>query len=159
MAKKVQAGRSFSAGNHFLQIHDMDAVLLQATPKLAFSDLEDLVFGSFVGASELWRAGSEWLAFGGSGMRHFEGKSDWIGLSKSIPLDVMDFIQHRFQKAGCAVGREVGRPLHYGMHPFARLSDDGLEILVPAALVGPDKKRIVPRGGTEPIARGYIVKA
>jgi hypothetical protein len=159
MAKKTSARRSSASSGDELVIREQDVVLIQATPELGYSDLQDLVFGSFVGARELRRAGTQWLAFSGTGRLHFVGRSEWIGLSKSVPLDVMDFIQHRFEKAGCDVGREMGRSLHHGMLPFARLSDDGLEILVPAALVGPDRKRIVPRGGTEPIARGYVLRA
>ncbi len=142
-----------------VSIAEQDVVLLQTTNHVGMLGLEDAVFQAFSRNERSRPAGTQWVAFGGSDMPHHIGRSNWIGLSRSVPLPVLDAIQAAIEAEGLQVERDVGRALHLKMNPFARLSDDGLEILVPAALVGdPTKKRIVPRGGTKPTARGYHVK-
>lgn len=141
-----------------ITVRDRDVILLEATPRLAISDIQDLVFDGFSAAKSSRRKGTEWLALSRTEMPHHGGKSTWIALSTSIPLPVMDAIQRSFEKAGLQVEREMGRALRYKLQPFARLSDDGLEILVPAALASDPKiRRTVPRGRTAPTARGYVL--
>ena len=157
MRKKTTSTRK--ASEDVLTIGDIDALLLQVAPRLAESNIEDLVFERFWGAREARRAGTQWLAFAGSGLTHYMGLSTWIALSRSVPETVVGFVQDGLEKAGMKVLREMGRPLRYRMLPFGRLSDDGLELLVPATLVGPDKQRVVPRGSVLPTARGYVLRA
>jgi hypothetical protein len=148
-----------SANDPYVSITERDVILLQTTNHLGTSGLQDLVFQVFSMCSRSRRPGTEWLAFSTSDRLHHANKSSWIGLSKSIPLAVIDAIQAAMKDAGLDVEREMGLALHLDMNPFARLSDDGLEILVPAALAGdPHVKRLVERGGTSPVARGYTIQ-
>ncbi len=138
-------------------IADLDVVLLQLNAN-GRADERDVVFNVFESESKRWRDGAAWLAFHKSDMPHHAGLSTWIGISKSVPLAVIDMIQAVLQAAGMEVERDVGRAVHLELNPFARLSPDGLEILVPAALVGdPSARRVIERGGVKTIARGYTV--
>jgi hypothetical protein len=138
-------------------IADLDVVLLQVKDN-GRVDIRDVVFNVFESESKRWRDGAAWLAFHKSDMPHHAGLSTWIGLSKGVPLAVIDTIQVVLHEAGMEVAREMGRAMHLEMNPFARLSGDGLEILVPAALVGdPNARRVIERGGVKVIARGYTV--
>lgn len=142
-----------------ITIDEQDVILLETTARLDMSSLQDIVFGALWSARAQRRHGAQWLAFGDSDRLHVTGMSTWIGLSRSLPLAVVDAIQAAFEAEGLEVEREMGRALHLDLSPFARLSEDGLEILVPAALAGdPTRKRIVERGTTRPFARGYYVK-
>ena len=153
---KTSAAEPISTANSYVTIAEQDLILLQTTDQLGMPGLEDRIFQAFTMSERSRRAGTQWLAFGRSDMPHHMGKSSWIGLSRSIPLPIIDAIQTSIEAAGLEVERDMGRAFHLKMNPFARLSDDGLEILVPAALVGdPTKKRIVERGGSKPTARGY----
>lgn len=138
-------------------ITDLDVLLLQ-TDDSGVLDVEDVVFSVFESEAERRREGSTWLAFHRSGMPHYAGKSVWLGLSKSVPAAVVDLIQAVLRAADMDVERDMGRVVHLDLNPFARLSEDGLEILVPAALVGdPAARRGIERGGVKVIARGYTV--
>lgn len=138
-------------------IADLDVVLLQMNDT-GRVNVQDVVFNVFQSEAKRRRAGEAWLALYESDMAHHAGLSTWVGISKSVPLSVIDLIQQVLQTAN-AVERDMGRPLHLKMTPFARLSDDGLEILVPAALVGdPNARRAIERGQTSPIARGYTLQ-
>lgn len=140
----------------YVEIAEQDVILLQTTNVLGSNGLQDLVFRVFTAEGGRRRSGAQWLAFDGTGRPHYEGKTEWIGLSKSVPLSTIGMIQAAMESAGLSVEREMGRALRLDMNPFARLSDDGLEILVPAALVGdPNARRVIERGGTRPVARGY----
>ena len=147
-------------GREHILIEEHDVLLLQTSAaRVGLTTLEDLVFGTFWAAREARRAGIVWLAFKDSGRVHHQGKSDWIGLSRSVPTSVVDSIQASFEALGLEVEREMGRALHLGLSPFARLCDEDLEILVPAALAGdPRRKRKVDRGEITPFARGYELK-
>lgn len=138
-------------------IADDDVMLLQMKD-IGRVNVQDVVFTIFDSESARRRDGTAWLAFYGPHMPHHTGLSTWIGLSKSVPLPVLDLIQQVLRAANGEVARDTGRALHLDMQPFARLSDDGLEILVPAALVGdPTTRRVIDRGGVNVIARGYSV--
>jgi hypothetical protein len=138
-------------------IADLDVVLLQVKAN-GRVDERNVVFNVFESESERWRDGAAWLAFHKSDMPHHAGLSTWIGIAKSVPLAVIDMIQAVLQAAGMEVERDIGRATHLELNPFARLSADGLEILVPAALVGdPNARRVIYRGGVKAIARGYTV--
>lgn len=156
VASRGADAREKSRQYDHVTIPDLDVVLLQtASGRLA---LQDVVFNVFEAESERRREGTSWLAFHGSGMPHHMGKSEWIGLSKSVPLEVIDMIQAVLTSSSIGVEREMGRALHLDLNPFARLSDDGLEILVPAAVVGdPDDRRTIERAGVTVTARGYIL--
>ncbi len=139
-------------------IADLDVVLLQMNDT-GRVNVQDALFNVFESEAKRRRAGEAWLAFYESDMAHHAGLSTWVGISKSVPLAVIDLIQQVLQTGNGAVERDMGRPLHLKMTPFARLSDDGLEILVPAALVGdPNARRVIERGGTSAIARGYTLQ-
>jgi hypothetical protein len=143
--------------NDHVPIADVDVVLLQVKDN-GRVDVQDAVFNVFESESKRWRTGAAWLAFHKSDMPHHAGLSTWLGVSKSVPLAVIDLIHAVLQAAGMEVGREMGRAMHLGLNPFARLSDDGIEILVPAALVGdPNARRVIERGGVKVVARGYTV--
>jgi hypothetical protein len=138
-------------------IADLYVVLLQVKAN-GRVDEQDVVFNVFESESKRWRDGAAWLAFHKSEMPHHAGRSTWIGLAKSMPLPVVDMIQAVLQAAGMEVERDMGRAMHLELNPFARLSADGLEVLVPAALVGdPNARRVIDRGGVKAIARGYTV--
>lgn len=138
-----------------VQIADLDVVLLQLKD-IGRVNVQDVVFTVFESESKGRRDGAAWLAFHRSDMPHHTGLSTWIGLSKSVPAPVLDLIQKVLRAANGEVERDMGRALHLQMQPFARLSNDGLEILVPAALVGdPSARRVIDRGGVKVIARGY----
>ncbi|MBK7074603.1 MAG: hypothetical protein IPH44_20130 [Myxococcales bacterium] len=139
-----------------LTIDEQDVVVLQMPSRLASTAIEDVVFAAFAGAGTQRFTKTGWLAFYATGMRHVEGKSEWLGLSRGLPLPVLDAIQDSLEQLGLAVRREMGRALQHNLTPFARLSPDGLEILVPAALAG-DRRRTVPRGDTTPVVRGYVL--
>jgi N-dimethylarginine dimethylaminohydrolase len=118
--------------------------------------MQDVVFTVFSLAAAKRRPGEQWWAFGDSDRLHVTGKSLWIALSKSTPLPVINTIQSGLEAEDVEVERELGRALHLELSPFARLSDDGLELLVPAALAGdPTRKRIVERASIPTLARGY----
>lgn len=139
-------------------IMDLDVVLLQMKDS-GRVNVQDVVFTVFESEAKRWRGGAAWLAFYQSDVAHHSGLSTWIGLSKSVPLPVIDLLQQVLQAANGEVEREMGRALHLQMNPFARLSDDGLELLVPAALVGdPNARRVIERGGIHTIARGYTIQ-
>ncbi len=141
-----------------VRIGDLDVVLLQ-TRDSGEIDPQDLVFDVFKSESKRRRRGETWLAFYRSEMPHHAGLSTWIGLSKSVPLPVLDLIQEVLIAANGNVSREMGRALHLNLNPFARLSDDGLEIMVPAALVGdPNARRVIERAGVKVIARGFTTE-
>jgi hypothetical protein len=151
--KKVQA-RSRKQYES-VSIDDVDVVLLQTVDHGSVS-LQDIVFHMFSSESHRRRDETQWLAFYGTDMPHVSGRSAWIGVSRSVPLAVLDLIEAAMCLSYGRVDREMGRALHLKLQPFGRLSDDGLEILVPAALVGdPSKRRVVSRSGIEVIARGY----
>lgn len=138
-----------------VQIADLDVILLQFKPSGRVNE-QDVVFNVFESESERWRDGAAWLAFHKSDMPHHAGRSTWLGIAKSVPLAVVDLIQAVLQAAGMEVERDIGRATHLALNPFARVSADGLEILVPAALVGdPNARRVIERGGVKAIARGY----
>lgn len=139
-----------------LTIDEQDVVVLQVPPRFGVNDLQDVVFAAFAGAGTQRFTKSGWLAFNATGRRHVEGKSEWLGLSRSVPLPVLDAIQGCLEHMGLQVRREMGRAIRLDLNPFARLSADGLEILVPAALAG-DRRRSVPRGETTPVVRGYVI--
>ncbi|MCX5747965.1 MAG: hypothetical protein NT062_36350 [Proteobacteria bacterium] len=147
-------------GRDHITIEEQDVLLLQvAAARVGTSALEDLVFAAFWSFRSSRRQGSVWLAFQRSNRIHHLGKSDWIGLSLSVPTQTADSIQRSFEVHDLEVEREMGRALHLDLHPFARMSDDDLEILVPAGLAGDARrKRKVDRGDTSPIARGYYLK-
>ncbi len=141
-----------------LVVVEREVLILQALPG-GTSDERDLVFGVFDAARQHRRDGSQWWAFADSDRLHVHGKTTWLGLSNDVPPPVVDAIQTALDAEGRAVERELGRALQLDLTPFARLSDDGLEILVPAALAGdPTRKRIVDRAGLALLARGYRVK-
>ena len=148
---KATKGQSANEGS--VEISERDVILLQMAPGIG---PENLVFEEFSAAAKSRRKGTEWLAFSRSDAPHHMGKSEWLGLSKSVPLKVIDVIQAAIEAAGVDVDREIGRALQNQLVPFARLSDDGLEILVPAALAG-SPGRVVPRGSARPTARGYVM--
>lgn len=141
-----------------LTIEEQDVVLLQMPPTLASTAIQDIVFAAFdrAGAQRLPTSG--WLAFNRSDMLHVSGKSEWLGLSRSVPLTMLSAIQTSLEQHGLDVEREMGRAHRLTLIPFARLSEDGLELLVPAGLAG-DWRRTVPRGKTTPVVRGYVIKA
>ena len=60
---------------------------------------------------------------------------------QDVPVPVVDSLQDIFEAVGSEVQREMGRALHSRLTPFARVSDEGLELLVPAALVGARPRR------------------
>lgn len=158
-AKAVALGSAEGAPSAFISIDDQDVILLETNNYIGMSGLENIVFRAFAANASSRRAGTAWLAFGTCGRPHHAGKDSWIGLSRSVPLPIINGVQAEMVASGLEVEREMGRALHLKMNPLARLSDDGLEILVPAALVGdPSNKRVVPRGGTNPVARGYQVR-
>ncbi len=143
--------------NH-LTIAEQDVVVLESEPGNSMS-MQDIVFDAFWSERGRRRRGSQWLAFYTMSKPHVTGKSTWIGLSRSVPVPLVDAIQTAIKSSGLAVEREMCRALHVRLLPFARLSDDGLELLVPAALVGdPTRKRTIDRGETRPVARGYYLK-
>ncbi len=143
-----------------LTIGEQDVLLLQGRPSGRAPDFRDLVFGVFDSMRNQRASGAQWLAFGDTDRLHVSGKSWWIGLSRSVPLPVVDALQAMLDTNGFDTEREMGRARHLDLTPFARLSDDGLEILVPAALAGdPTRKRTVERGGLTLFARGYHLKA
>lgn len=144
----------------YVEIAEQDVVLLQTTNLLGARGLQDIVFRVFAAETGRRRAGATWLAFYTTGMPHHAGKAEWIGLSQSVPLATVDLIQAAMRTAGLPVERELGRALHLDLNPFARLSEDGLEILVPAALAGdPAARRVIERDGTRPVARGYTLRS
>lgn len=158
-APDVAKSAGASSIGSFITIDDQDVILLETNNHIGVSGLEDIVFRVFAAHASSRRSGTAWLAFGTTGRSHHSGKDSWIGLSRAVPLQVVERIQAHMMASGLQVEREMGRALHLNLNPFARLSDDGLEILVPAALVGdPSAKRIVPRGGTDPVARGYQIR-
>jgi hypothetical protein len=104
--------------------------------------------------------GSEWLAFSATGCTHWSGKSLWLGFSQSVPLPLVDAFQGILERSGLEVEREMGFALRNELIPFARLTGDGLEILVPVALAGDTaKKRTVKRGSVEPTVRAFCCGA
>lgn len=120
--------------------------------------LENLVFEVFSSLRSLRRPGSEWLAYEADGKFHHAGKSDWIALSRNVPLKVADNLQAALGRWNVEVERDTGMALNAGLRPFARLCDEDLEILVPAALAGdPREKRRIERGETVVVARGYEI--
>jgi len=119
-----------------LTIEEQDVLVLQALPGSATANFRDVVFGAFDSARDQRRPGTQWWCFGDTDRKHVGGKSLWIGLSQSVPLPVVDAIQAVLDAEGLEVEREIGPARHLDLTPFARLSDDGLEILVPAALAG-----------------------
>ncbi len=147
-------------GREHILLEEQDVLLLQmSAANVGLTPLENLVFQAFWAARAKRRAGSVWLAFKDSERVHHRGRSDWIGLSRSVPTSVVDSLQASFEALGLEVEREMGRALRLGLTPFARLCDEDLEILVPAAIAGdPREHRKVNRGETTPIARGYYLK-
>ena len=142
-----------------LTIQEQDVLLLQGRPSGRAADFRDLVFGVFDSMRDRRASGAQWLAFGDEDRPHVSGKSLWIGISRSVPPPVVDAIQAMLDANGLDTEREMGRARHLALTPFARLADDGLEILVPAALAGdPTRKRTVDRGGPALLARGYHLK-
>lgn len=158
-AKAAKPTRSTAevGGYEHVPITDLDVVLLEMNDN-GTVNVQDVVFNVFESESKRWREGAAWLAFQRSDMPHHRGLSTWIGITKSVPLAVIDMIQRVLQAAGMEVERDTGRAVYLNLNPFARLSEDGLEILVPAALVGdPKARRVIDRGGVKVIARGYTV--
>jgi hypothetical protein len=145
-------------GRHaHVEIVDLDVLLLQMRDSGGVN-VQDVVFNVFESEAARWHAGPAWIAFHKSGMPHHAGLSTWLGISKSVPLQVIEMIETVLRATGTDVERDTGRALHLELNPFARLSDDGLEILVPAALVGDsEERRTIERGGVRIVARGYIV--
>lgn len=138
-------------------IGDIDVLLLQFNPNGRVNE-QDVVFNVFESELERWQTGAAWLAFQKSDKRHHAGRSTWLGFAKSVPIAVVDLVETVLKEAGMEVERDMGRAVHLDLNPFARVSADGLEILVPASLVGdPKARRVIERGGVEAIARGYTV--
>ena len=132
-----------------LTIDDQEVVLLhlKETPRI---NIQDVVFLGFTFHLERRRRGTTWLAFHRTNMPR---DTTWIGFSLGTPPTVVDGIQGAFEATGMQVERSMGRALQLGMHPFARLSDDGLEILVSSG--DPIARRVVERSGAKPVARGF----
>jgi hypothetical protein len=148
------------ASRDHLTIGEQDVLLLQGRPSGRPPDFRDLVFGVFDSMRNQRAAGAEWLAFGDEDRRHVSGTSLWISISRSTPPPVVDALQAMLDVNGLDTEREMGRARHLDLTPFARLSDDGLEILVPAEIAGdPTRKRIVDRRGPTLFARGYHLQA
>ncbi len=155
--RATAASKPAPASYAHVAIDDQDVVLLQLRDN-GRVNIQDIAFAVFEAKAPGRRAGATWFAFHASGKPHHGGKSTWLGLSNSVPLEVLDMLQAVLQAAGMDVERDTGRALRLQLDPLARLSDDGLEILVPAALVGePGQRRVIDRGGTPAIARGYTL--
>ncbi|MDP1917101.1 MAG: hypothetical protein Q8L14_12750 [Myxococcales bacterium] len=158
MAKRIaKANLKANQDESVLSIRERDLIILQATPHVSLSVLEDMVLQGFSSAHELPKTGDDWLAFSASQRAHWAGKTLWIGLSESVPLELVDGLQAHLESAGLLVEREMGRALHNGMNPFARMSGAELEVLVPQPLVRTPGRK-VNRGGIKANVRGYFVK-
>ena len=157
MPKRVVKTKS-NEDESVLSIKDRDLIILQASPQLSLSTLQDVVFQGFSSARELLKKGQDWMAFGAGERPHWAGKTLWIGLTESVPLELVDGLQAYLENAGVLVEREMGRALLNGLIPFARLSGDGLELLVPQPLVGTPGRKVI-RGGMEAQVRGYFTKS
>jgi hypothetical protein len=157
MAKRAKAKSKVDRDESVLSVDERELIILQASPRLSLSALEDVVFQGFSSASELLKKGEDWMAFSASQLPHWAGKTMWIGFSENVSLELIDGLQAHLESAGVVIEREMGRALHNQMNPFARLSGDGLELLVPQPLVGTPGRRLV-RGGIEVRVRGYFVE-
>lgn len=139
-----------------LCIPEQEILILQTTPNVSHSDLQDMVFQGLWALREKQSPAAEWLAFSATECTHWSGKSLWLGFSQSVPMPLVDAFQGILEKSGLEVEREMGFALRNELIAFARLSVDGLELLVPAALAGdPGTKRTVRRGSVEAVVRPY----
>lgn len=64
---------------------------------------------------------------------HYQELTLWVGLSESIPLEVIDTIQQRFELMGTEVGRELSTPRREEMTPLVRIAGRDIFLLVPEA--------------------------
>ncbi len=140
-----------------VSIKDQDLIILQASPQFALSALEDAVFQGFSTGRNLHKKGQEWLAFSASDRSHWAGKTLWIGFSEDVALELIDGLQAYLGNEGGPVDREMGRAIHNELRPFARLADEGPELLVPQPLVGAPGRKLS-RGGVELSVRGYLIE-
>ena len=72
----------------------------------------------------------EWTAYIAS-RPHYQELTLWVGLSSSIPLEVVDTIQQRFELMGTEVGREMSTPQREEMLPLLRAAGRDIFLLVP----------------------------
>lgn len=155
MRKKTRVAAT-PLGDAVLCIPEQQLIMLQTTPHVSQSDVQDMVFQGLWALREKQLRGAEWLAFSATECTHWSGKSLWLGFSESVPLPLVDAFQGILEKSGLEVEREMGFALRNELIPFARLSGDGLELLAPAALAGDtSNKRTVKRGSVEPIVRAF----
>lgn len=137
-----------------ITIPEQDVVVLKVAADVGRAESEDIVFRRFAGAVRQPPT-TAWLAFAISDQPHCAGQSPWIGLSRSTPQRVVDAIATEVERGDLDVSREICRVPSVPMLPFARLSSDGFEILVPAALTDLATRRSISRGGVDVWARGY----
>lgn len=158
MAKRLVKSKSNpNDPSPILSIRDRDLIILQATPHVSLSALEDAVFQGFSTGRNLHKKGQEWLAFSASDRSQWAGKTLWIGFSENVALELVDGLQAYLENEGVPVDREMGMAFHNDLRPFARLSDEGPELLVPQALVGAPGRKLS-RGGVEMSVRGYLIE-
>lgn len=158
MAKRTAKAKSKANQDvSVVSIKDQDLIILQASPQFALSALEDAVFQGFSTGRNLHKKGQEWLAFSASDRSHWAGKTLWIGFSEDVALELIDGLQAYLGNEGVPVDREMGRAIHNELRPFARLADEGPELLVPQPLVGGPGRKLS-RGGVELSVRGYLIE-
>lgn len=158
MAKRIAKTKSkANQDESVVSIKDQDLIILQATPQVSLSALEDAVFQGFSTGRNLHKKGQDWLAFSASDRSHWAGKTLWIGFSESVALELIDGLQAYLENEGVPVDREMGMAVHNDLRPFARLANEGPELLVPQALVGAPGRKLS-RGGVELSARGYLIE-
>lgn len=130
--------------------------VVQTGPNVSSLDALSIVARALQSSAAHRRPGAAWLAMVGESGHHL-GLTRWIGLSEEVHDDVIDAVAGQLRAAGCAVQVEGSNASACPeLSPELRLSDEGLERLVPAPLAKDGAPYVLE--GIAGRIRGYFVE-
>lgn len=70
----------------------------------------------------------DWVFFLATDQLHVEGLSTWFGMSRSVPLPEVGFLQQLLEAAGARVQREHANLAHHAFRPLLAIDGQRLEV-------------------------------